>query len=214
MYLRFLMVLITLLLLIACESGQQQGQKADGNPAFHTTAPSLLYFKNMRSSYYQMEEQPGSRIELYRLNRFDDTQSRPILYPIIANNWLQDEAYLFLEKNDYEKGFAEPLKVKVINSEGGSGKAESGSGNSPRRASATLREGENGENSKVILELSPVSVLKQYELAMKIYEALRAQKAIQVQDAEGNWQPIFEDKQDRQHFMSSVRDYLRLTEAE
>jgi hypothetical protein len=101
-----------IILTSACSNSQQQSDSTSSS--FRTTAPSLLYFKNMRSIYYEMEELKGSRIEMYQLKQFRKDTEKPILYPVIANDWLNDRAYLLLKTNDFIHGFGEPLAVRIV----------------------------------------------------------------------------------------------------
>lgn len=157
---------------------------ATGDPRFQTTAPSLLFFKNMRSAYYETQEQPQTRIELYRLRRFATSSSqRPILIPIIANNWLADEAYLFIQPNAFEKGFAEPYTV--------------------------FWEDDGTAGSRT---LHPMDVNQQYEFALEVYERLAKGYALQALCADSTLAPIFDQQEDRLNFMTVVKDYLRLIE--
>ena len=173
------------LLLAAC--GGQDGQQEDnaGDRTYRTTAPSLLYFKNMRSSYYTLNEQPRTRIELYRLRKFVQLSGEEIvLVPVIANNWMKDEAYLFLESPELGKGLASPITIRWE------------------------AQGDTG-----LYQLQPATIDKQYELAMQLYKSLLEGHQIEALAADSTWAPIFTGKDSRSHFITSVRDYLRLTEA-
>lgn len=172
-----------LTVLFACGPSGQQGGNGTGERLFRTTAPSLLYFKNMRSSYYRVEEQPQSRIELYRSSRFEETAYRPIIYPIIVNNWLEDEAYLFLQPNEYEGGYLAPLTF----------------------AQDTLPGSER-------FLLQPATPLRQRELGLLIYDGLLKGEPWYVAAADSALVPLFRQGSDRQAFLSTVQDYLRLTE--
>jgi hypothetical protein len=103
-----LMLLPFAFLIYACGDGSTQAGQGTGDQRFHTTQPSLLYFKNMRSTQYVMEEQAQSRIELYRHKKFGEEESLPPVFPVIANHWLQDEAYLFLQT---QPGLFTPLTL-------------------------------------------------------------------------------------------------------
>lgn len=182
---RYLYVML-LLALIACQPAESE-QKTPSHREerlFRTTDPSHLYFKNIRSVKYTVEEQPQSRIELYRWAQFSTTPKRPILYPVIANNWLQDEAYLFLETNDFEKGFAQPL---------------------------TLQLATKGDTT--VVQLAPPTPQAQHELATALRKHLLQGGNVMVQAADSSFYPVLKDNRDRQYFVTTVKDYLKLTEA-
>lgn len=171
------------LICIACSPDSTERQKGTGDRRFRTTPPSLLYFKNMRSTQYTVEEQPKSRIELYRLSKFEIATKRPALYPVIANNWLEDEAYLFLQPNDWEAGFLSPL---------------------------TLSQDTNW--TAHIVQLSPPTPERQYELGMRLYNTLRRGELWYAAAADSTFAPVFKDGDERAYFLTTVQDYLRLTD--
>lgn len=178
-------VLILLLFCVGCSGDALQDREGTGDRRFRTTPPSLLYFKNMRSTKYTLEEQPVSRIELYKLNAYKDKVESPVLYPVIANNWLVDEAYLFLEPNDWSAGFLSPLAISTD----------------------TLW-------SSPVLELQPSTPQRQYELALMLYDGLIQGSSWYVAASDSTFVPLFEDKSDRTYFLTTVRDFLKLTDQE
>jgi hypothetical protein len=103
--------LLVISFLMACSPSEKKTEK-EKSP-FRTTAPSLLYFKNIRSTSYSVQEQANTRMEMYKLNAFSSDTDRPIIYPIIVNHWLEDKAYLFLNFNEFEKGIYRPVTIKV-----------------------------------------------------------------------------------------------------
>lgn len=179
-----LMFLPFALLIYACGGSPGQDEQGTGDRRFHTTQPSLLYFKNMRSTQYTMEEQPQSRIELYRHEKFGQKNALPPVFPIIANNWLQDEAYLFLQAQADQSGLHTPLTF----------------------ASDTT-------GSELIILDSPRPE-KQYELAMQLYDGLKAKKQWYVKQQDGQFLPIYQKGEGKTAFLLTVRDYLKLTEAD
>lgn len=177
---------IGLMLLCACGNGGEpatDGEEKDDR-MFRTTPPSLLYFKNMRSTNYSVEEHPNTRVELYRLRRFGETTQHPLLIPLIANNWMEDEAYLFIEPNKFEGGFYDTLRVFWS----------------------------AGDDSSGVYELARAGLPQQYEFARGLAESMRKGHELRVLTAEADTVPIFDDQASRSHFLTTVRDYERLTE--
>lgn len=80
-------------ILFSCNADQQKKVDIE-NFDFSTTDASELYFKNIRESYYHIEEKEGIRI--YRLKDYDDIDSS-LLRPIIVFHWRVDKAFLMLE---------------------------------------------------------------------------------------------------------------------
>ena len=64
---------------------------------FSTTDASELYFKNIRESYYNVEEKDG--IKVFRLKAYDDIE-KSVMKPMIVYHWRTDKAYLMLEFSD------------------------------------------------------------------------------------------------------------------
>ena len=178
-----LMCLVLGTLLFSCGPSPQEGDNATGESRFHTTPPSLLYFKNMRSTRYTMKEQAKSRIELYRHKQFGPAGEGPAVYPIIANNWLQDEAYLFFERGKGPATLQEPLAF----------------------ASDTT--------GKELTRLQGPQPGQQYELAMKLYEGLKNKKQWYIEQQDGQFTPLYHEGNQRAAFLATLQDYLKLTDA-
>ncbi|MCB0560266.1 MAG: hypothetical protein H6573_21290 [Lewinellaceae bacterium] len=172
------------ILLAGCTGPESTKSEASAGSPYRTTAPSLLYFKNIRSTYYEQSEQPGARIELYRLRQFSQPAKEHVLIPVIANNWLEDEAFIFLEPVDFGQPWAQPLTVRW-----------------------------QGEKDSGLYRLQPANVDKQYELALQLYESLLAGHQLNALAADSTWAPLMESKNTRGYYLTTIRDYLRLTEA-
>ena len=169
-------------ILAACDPISRQTQSKE-NKTFRTTPPSHLYFKNIRSLSYEQNTQPGTRVDLYKLRRFSDTEDRPILYPVIADNWMQDEAYLLIRPNDFEQGFSDTIRVFWKHSQD-SGRYELKLANWPN----------------------------QLRFAEQLYQGMQKDQQLTVETAAGERVPIFERKEDRLHFTTTMRDFYKLTE--
>lgn len=142
---------------------------------------SHLYFKNMRAYYYDQETGPAEGTDLYRLRKITSQPSNPMLIPVIVDNWLRDEAYLLVETNDYQEGFAEPLTIGYI------------------EGTDTTR-----------MPLHEPGMPGQIKFARALAPLLEAKQDLLIQTAGENWAPIFGDPRDRLHFLTTLRDYNRL----
>jgi len=105
--------IFSLILLIGCNSKSVERQQ-HGDVRFRTTAPSLIYFKNIKSLKYQNNRDPQSQMDFYRPKAFMKATNQPIIYPVIVQNWLEDESYLIFEK----KNIAESAKIRVEGNDG------------------------------------------------------------------------------------------------
>lgn len=141
----------------------------------------------MRAYYYDENPGPGpntaERMNLYRLRKFSDTPDRPILYPIIVDNWIKDEAYLFIEGNDYNSGFKNPLTILAVE-----------------------------VNDTSTLELTRPTIEMQLTFAELLATRIEAGQELLVLDSTGTAIPIFKDKQDQLNFLTTIKDYKKLTE--
>ncbi len=178
-----LSVLILLFLLLSCNGNKKDPVQPEGASRFRTTAPSHLYFKNIRSIHYEMTTEPDTRIDLYKFRRFSETDRRPILYPVIVDNWMQDEAYLLIRPNDYRGGIPDMLQVEWQNTR---------------------------DSGRYLLQSADWT--DQHRFAQQLYQSLQEKHQLLLLDKEGNFVPLFDDKQDQISFLTTMRDYYRLTE--
>ena len=81
---RLLYFFIPCLFLLGCVPPPENA--ASVAKQFRTTAPSTLYFKNIRSTNYSMQEDAETRIEYYQLKKAEVSKTRPHLLPRIAND--------------------------------------------------------------------------------------------------------------------------------
>lgn len=72
------------------------------------TDPERIYFKNVRSAYYDIEIRRDAKMTVYRHGKRSKDPNRPTLVFSIILNQLSDEAYIFLEPNFEEY----PIQVK------------------------------------------------------------------------------------------------------
>lgn len=153
--------------------------------AFYVKDPNYLYFKNMRAYYYEESKGPGensnTRMNIYKLRKFSTAKDRPILFPLLIDNWIQDEAYLFLESNDYP--ILDPITINtVVNTD-------------------TLQ-----------FQLDQGKPQQQWEMAQQIASFLEADQPVFILDTARQSVPIFADANDRLNFLTTIKDYRRLTE--
>lgn len=181
---KFLGIIFPILLLFtACASPEPQ-KEFTGDHQFRTTDPSRLYFNNIRSTHYYRTKYKPANSDLYRNRKLSFDNKRPIIHPVIVNNWMSDEAYIFIEKNEYTKGWSDTL---------------------------TVRWSENDSIGGEYLLTVP-SRPNMYAFAGKLYAAMKEGKTLEAKDAKGNFAPVLEIQQDRSAFQTTIRDYYRLTE--
>ncbi len=175
-----LFVLIILQLNFACSGS---GGEKVSKKKFTTTPPSTLYFKNMRSSNYEQKQQPNTRVDLYEFRKLELPKSDPILYPVIASNWMEDKAYILIQKNEYERGFASPLTVYW------------------------QKENENGK-----MVLGTPDFEEQHRFCMELNRMIKGSYQLEIENQAKERIEIFTDQKQRSQFAVVMRDYLKLTE--
>tara|TARA_R110000868_G_scaffold236861_4_gene490927 strand:+ start:996 stop:1556 length:561 start_codon:yes stop_codon:yes gene_type:complete len=81
---------------------------------FKTSSSSRIYFKNMRSYFYDSEQDKASNYQLNRISTREIDDSNTFNF-IIIDNWLLDEAYIMLETNlvDFPDS---SIKIKYVES--------------------------------------------------------------------------------------------------
>ena len=152
------------LLFVACLQ-KEEPKPFVGDKTFYTAAPNLLYFKNVRSSYYYRSRKPNSKKDLYDFRKFERTSKRPVLLPRIVNNWLEDETYIFLERNKFP-GFADSLVVL---------------------------SGLPADSSSQRIRLAIPTKKAQYEFAVAMYEEILAGRSLFILSKEEEWLPLYQD---------------------
>lgn len=155
------------------------------NPLFSTTQPSRLYFKNMRSYYYQQSTKPGTKIDVYVLKKILQSTEKPMLIPVIADNWMEDEAYILLERSTHPYLSTDTLTVRW----------------------ESEKTGESG-----IYTMVQPSIQSQYELAKFMYESLNSGHKLSFLTPNKEWKALFSNAQEAQNFSITIRDYNTLTE--
>ncbi|MCL6260515.1 hypothetical protein M3O96_15540 [Aquiflexum sp. TKW24L] len=63
------------------------------------TDAERIYFKNIRSAYYDIENRRDAKMTVYRHGKRSKDSNMPTLVFSIITNQLNDEAYIFLEPN-------------------------------------------------------------------------------------------------------------------
>lgn len=74
-------------------------------PGFSTSDASELYFKNVRSNYYNKTVNDAAKLDVYRSKNWFMPAGKPALSLQIVVNWRYDEAYMLTTPNDNWKSF-------------------------------------------------------------------------------------------------------------
>jgi len=95
---------ITLLLALYCLSAcdTSGGKDISEDEAKYTTSDaSELFFKNVRSIYYEKTVMNNAKLDVYKIKERLQAEDYPLLNLSIVVNWRYDEAYVLTEPNTY-----------------------------------------------------------------------------------------------------------------
>lgn len=92
--------IVILMLLVGCNPDKNRVVDRN-NPVFKTTDATKLFFKNVRTLYYDIEERNDGKIQILRLKSRVEDSSRAIINVDIVNNWFQDRAYPMVVLSSY-----------------------------------------------------------------------------------------------------------------
>lgn len=90
------LTIVTICFLFACQSRPNDYFNFTGSAEFHTTPPSRIYFKNIRSYHYQAGQVEESSADFFQLGKWAQQLNSNAIIPTIIDHWIEDEAYLFL----------------------------------------------------------------------------------------------------------------------
>lgn len=147
---------------------------------FKTTSSSILYFKNIRSFYYQIIEK-RKPLTLYRNKDYQENDSSSELPFTIITNPLADEAYIYVETERFKQ--LAPLSVFII-------------GHDSDTLSYKDIGGFNNEGH--------------FKLAVAVYEGLSNQSQILLSTKGNTAKVILNTDEDRKTAITVLEDYFKL----
>jgi len=179
---RFLKIVVFSFFAFACHRSEHV--KIDpGTPRYETTDASELFFKNVRSPYYDLEENEAAGMRIYRFNERMQDLSKPILHVLLAHRWKQDEVFVMVEP----AGLWTDSDKIIVN----------------------YKNNENGDHGQ--LEYLPGNVDAQYRFAALLYLQITAGSTFKAV-IDGVEIPFLEDKKTRDAVRIPLVDFYRLVE--
>jgi len=139
-----------------------------------------LYFKNVRSFYYDIEERDDAGFKLYRIKSRNMDTTSPGFTIAIAQNWRLDEAYVLVEP--------QPLWAK------------------PDTLALAITNTEQADT----LTISTWNNTNHYLFAAHLYMALREQKNNYSLANGSNWTPVLTKGDERSSLKKTLKDYFKL----
>ncbi len=173
----FLMYLICL---PACNMDKHK-QVDSSTVRFQTTDSSVLFFKNLRQSYYDKEENKVAKADIYRNKDRSVAPDRPLINLAIVHHWRNEKAYIMIEPNE--------LLINEI------------------RLEVRWQGTDNQAKGSYFYDFGDMEM--QYEFAIKMYESVQKDHILQVK-VDGNWLDLMTNKDEKEVFRKTMLDYLRL----
>lgn len=169
------------MVLVACNPDKQT-QVDQSEITFKTTDSSKLYFKNIRQSYYDLEEMEAAKLEVFRFKKRAQGDERPVINLSIVNNWRYDEAYLLLEPNGYIQ--QDTLKLRWKSADG-------------LKTDSIFYS--RGNKTDIV------------KFADQVYQQIQSKSEFEI-ELEGNWKRFLNESLDREAFRITMFDYYKLVQ--
>ena len=181
---KILYTTITFILLCSgCFPGKNK-HVDENEPRFHTTDASELFFKNVRSAYYDLQDMETAKLRVYRFHDRITGDTIPTINLAIVENWSKDEAYVLMEPQ------GTLAKYDSIN--------------------LTYFNPKTSQSGTLMVHLNNID--DQFRDASKIYQQIKsgAQWSFIVDD--GTKMPLFPEEDSREAFRLTMFDFYRLVE--
>jgi len=107
-----MVIIICLALCTACNLDKEK-KVAQDKLDFSTTDESELFFKNLRQSYYDLQDIPGAGMNVFRFKERSKEEDHPVINLAIVHQWKLDEASILVEPNAFFGG--KPLSLNWQN---------------------------------------------------------------------------------------------------
>ncbi len=176
-----LKLFLFLTIVIACNPDKNKSVEA-GELIYQTNDATKLFFRNVRSSYYEKQTLSEAKIDVYRMKNRNSTEDYPVLNLALVNNWLEDEAYIIVEPNSFYS-VGDTIKVTWED-------------DSLRQQSIDFIYGNKDNHTR---------------FADKVYQNMLDLKVMEIYSGDKSW-PLFSRNEDREIFRKTMIDFYRLVQ--
>jgi hypothetical protein len=167
--------------LISCHA--KQDRKGSSEVVhFKTTDSSVLFFKNLRQSYYDKQENNVAKADIYRDPERSKDQTKPIINLAIVHHWRNETAYIMVEPNE--------LLINEI------------------RLEIKWQSSKNQDKGIYVFDFGDMEM--QHKFATSLYESIQRQHFLKVK-SNGKWLDLLSKEDEKEVFRKTMLDYLRLT---
>lgn len=172
-------------LLTATACNVDKNKKVDTqNIQFETTDNSVLFFKNLRQSYYDKQENTVAKVDIYRYQKRNQAQNQPVINLAIVHHWRNDKAFVMIEPSE------------LLNQEA--------------RLEVSWQDTVKQTKGKYIFDFGDMEL--HYQFATSLYTSIQAKYALQIKSA-GQWIDLMPTEDEKETFRKVMLDYLRLVNA-
>jgi len=170
-------------LLVSCHANQ--GEKTSAKEtSFKTTDSSLLFFKNLRQSYYDKEDNSVAKADIYRKQDRNKDQAKPIINLAIVHHWRNETAYIMVEPS---KLLADEIRLEV-----------------------RWQSADNQSKGTYFFDFGDMQM--QYMFANALYKSLQDKQVLTIKSG-NKWLELMPNKAEQDIFRITMEDYLRLVSA-
>lgn len=166
----------------ACEGGKRREMNEE-EAKYTTSDASEIFFRNVRSIYYEKTAMDEAKLDVYRLKKRPQADDYPLLNLSIVVNWRHDEAYVLTEPNAYLQQMDTIRIIWRDSLQNDSGEFQFAGGNKDNH----------------------------FRLATQLYRSIQAQRKLYVRSNEQEI-PFMQQREAREAFRITMVDYFRLVD--
>ncbi|WPP53287.1 hypothetical protein [Catalinimonas niigatensis] len=169
-------------MIAACEGGKRK-EISEEEAKFTTSDASEIFFRNVRSIYYEKTVMDEAKLDVYRLKERLQADGYPLLNLSIVVNWRYDEAYVLTEPNDF---LQQMDTIKIM-----------------------WRD--TTQNDSGVFKFSKGNKDDHFRLATQLYRSIQAQRKLYVLHDHQEL-PFMQRRDAREAFRKTMVDYFRLVD--
>ncbi len=169
-------------LLVACEKGKLPRPDFE-SLEFKTTEQAKLFFKNVRSFYYEADLYSFEGAEVYRWADREKDTSRYWINPVLVIHLLQDKAFILTEISPAVQSNCKSFLYREI------------------------------DNAVDSIQWKPSSMEDHFNLNVFIYDAIDTKARIYLRLRDGQKVECLTKEKQQSNYHKQIRDFLRLVGA-
>jgi hypothetical protein len=174
--------LILIPTIFACSNHKEQ--VINKNDYKNSTTPnSIIFFRNVRQSYYDLEEHKVSKSEMFRISEREISEDKPNLNVMIRHVPIQEKAFVMIEPN----ALLNELDTIIV-FWSNSAKNTAGKYELPKRA----------------------NMEQHFRFATELYQSIQSGQTLEIRTKENGKQAFWKQPDANEPFRKTMVDYYRL----